>query len=239
MPPSPSPSPRARASRWATSGSPSRTTGSGVPVEERDLVFERFARGAVAGRRSSSDGAGLGLALVDEHIRMHGGRVWVEDRLDGEPGARFVLELPAEEVGSDAVHGLLAGADRGRARRAAVDRGCGVSSDDTLRATSTTRSPTDQLGIAAIPSGRHRHCRSSWCQPNASGRSGVATRAGGARRRGRPDVGARGPASRATTAEQDEGTSHRTALRRSNCSRRPHARAASSRIDLSAASSPT
>lgn len=73
--------------------------GAGVPPEERDLIFERFARGAVAGRRSSSDGAGLGLALVDEHTRMHGGRVWVEDRADGEPGARFVLELPAEEVG--------------------------------------------------------------------------------------------------------------------------------------------
>lgn len=73
--------------------------GLGVPVEERNLVFERFARGAVAGRRSSSDGAGLGLSLVDEHIRMHGGRVWVEDRLDGEPGARFVLELPTDEVG--------------------------------------------------------------------------------------------------------------------------------------------
>jgi signal transduction histidine kinase len=70
--------------------------GPGVPPEERDLVFERFARGAVAGRRSASDGAGLGLALVDEHIRLHGGRVWVEDRTDGEPGARFVIELPAE-----------------------------------------------------------------------------------------------------------------------------------------------
>lgn len=73
--------------------------GLGVPPEERELVFERFARGAVAGRRSSSDGAGLGLSLVEEHVRMHGGRVWVEDRLDGEPGARFVMELPADEVG--------------------------------------------------------------------------------------------------------------------------------------------
>lgn len=73
--------------------------GAGVPVEERGLVFERFARGAVAGRRSSSDGAGLGLALVDEHVRLHGGRVRVEDRRDGESGARFVIELPAEEVG--------------------------------------------------------------------------------------------------------------------------------------------
>jgi signal transduction histidine kinase len=73
--------------------------GPGVPLDEREIIFERFARGAVAGRRSSSDGAGLGLALVDEHIRLHGGRVWVDDRRDGEPGARFVLELPAEEVG--------------------------------------------------------------------------------------------------------------------------------------------
>jgi signal transduction histidine kinase len=71
--------------------------GPGVPVEERALIFERFARGVSAGRRSGSEGAGLGLALVDEHIRLHDGRVWVEDRSDGEPGARFVIELPARE----------------------------------------------------------------------------------------------------------------------------------------------
>jgi len=70
--------------------------GPGVPPEERVLIFERFARGVSAGRRGASEGAGLGLALVDEHVRMHGGRVWVEDRRDGEEGARFVIELPAE-----------------------------------------------------------------------------------------------------------------------------------------------
>ncbi len=72
--------------------------GPGVPEEERGLVFERFARGGGAGRRTGSEGAGLGLSLVDEHVRMHGGRVWVEDRLDGEPGARFVIELMASEL---------------------------------------------------------------------------------------------------------------------------------------------
>jgi two-component system sensor histidine kinase MtrB len=72
--------------------------GPGVRPDERDLVFERFARGGGAGRRSGSDGAGLGLALVDEHVRMHGGRVWVDDRADGGPGARFVIELPATEL---------------------------------------------------------------------------------------------------------------------------------------------
>ncbi len=72
--------------------------GPGVAPEERELVFERFARGGGAGRRTGSEGAGLGLALVDEHVRMHGGRVWVEDRADGGPGARFVIELLATDL---------------------------------------------------------------------------------------------------------------------------------------------
>jgi len=72
--------------------------GPGVPLDERDLIFERFARGSIAGRRSGSEGAGLGLALVDEHIKLHRGRVWVEDRLDGLDGACFIIELPAERV---------------------------------------------------------------------------------------------------------------------------------------------
>src|SRR3954469_1506295 len=72
--------------------------GPGVVPEERHLVFERFSRGGGAGRRGNLEGAGLGLALVDEHVRLHGGRVWVEDRADGGPGARFIIELPAEEA---------------------------------------------------------------------------------------------------------------------------------------------
>ena len=72
--------------------------GPGVAENERALIFERFARGGVAGRRSGSEGAGLGLALVDEHVRLHRGRVWVEDRADGTPGACFIIELPAERV---------------------------------------------------------------------------------------------------------------------------------------------
>jgi signal transduction histidine kinase len=71
--------------------------GPGVPLDDRPRIFERFARGAAAGRRSGSggDGVGLGLALVDEHVRLHRGRVWVEDAPSG--GARFVVELPIED----------------------------------------------------------------------------------------------------------------------------------------------
>ncbi len=40
----------------------------------------------------------LGLALVAEHARLHGGRAWVEDRDDGV-GARFIVELPVARCG--------------------------------------------------------------------------------------------------------------------------------------------
>ena len=65
--------------------------GPGVPPEDRDRVFERFYRGRHTDR--ASGGVGLGLALVAEHARLHGGRAWVEGRDDGV-GARFVVELP-------------------------------------------------------------------------------------------------------------------------------------------------
>ncbi len=68
--------------------------GPGVPEDERELVFDRFSRGAGSNRRAGSEGVGLGLSLVSEHVALHKGRVWVEDRTDGEPGARFVVELP-------------------------------------------------------------------------------------------------------------------------------------------------
>jgi signal transduction histidine kinase len=67
--------------------------GPGVGPDDRLRIFEPFVRGRAAGRRGTADGTGLGLSLVAEHVRLHGGRVWVEDRPGG--GARFVVELPA------------------------------------------------------------------------------------------------------------------------------------------------
>lgn len=69
--------------------------GPGVPVEDRPRIFERFARGAASGRRGGGEGVGLGLALVQEHVRLHHGQVWVEDGPGG--GARFVVELPIKD----------------------------------------------------------------------------------------------------------------------------------------------
>ncbi len=74
--------------------------GPGVPDHERRKVFERFFRGSASGRRGAGGGSGLGLALVSEHVALHGGRVWVEDG-PGGVGARFVVELPASPAGAD------------------------------------------------------------------------------------------------------------------------------------------
>ena len=64
--------------------------GSGVPVADRERIFERFAR---AGSRRSLPGAGLGLSLVTETVRAHGGDVWCAPGPSGA-GARFTVRLP-------------------------------------------------------------------------------------------------------------------------------------------------
>ncbi len=63
--------------------------GPGVPYSERVRVFERFARGS-QGRHLP--GAGLGLALVTEHLRLMRGSVNVTE--SPELGARFTILLP-------------------------------------------------------------------------------------------------------------------------------------------------
>jgi two-component system, OmpR family, sensor histidine kinase MtrB len=67
--------------------------GPGVPSAERARIFDRFVRGASAGGSDAGEGVGLGLALVAEHVTLHGGEVRVEDADGG--GSRFVVRMPA------------------------------------------------------------------------------------------------------------------------------------------------
>lgn len=65
-------------------------------------MFERFHRGSAAGRRQTSTGMGLGLALAAEHVQLHDGRIRIESRSQ-EPGCRVVIELPVDlEVAEEA-----------------------------------------------------------------------------------------------------------------------------------------
>ncbi len=65
--------------------------GPGVPVADRDRVFDRFVRLDPA-RDRLSGGAGLGLAIVAEVARAHGGAASVQE---SATGARLVVRLPA------------------------------------------------------------------------------------------------------------------------------------------------
>ena len=68
-----------------------RDRGPGVPLAERERIFEPFYR--LAGASELHGGVGLGLALVRSITQRHNGSVQCEDQAGG--GACFVLRLPA------------------------------------------------------------------------------------------------------------------------------------------------
>ena len=65
--------------------------GTGVPISDRDRIFDRFARLDQA-RARDAGGSGLGLAIVKTGVEAHGGAASVEEGPEG--GARFVIKLP-------------------------------------------------------------------------------------------------------------------------------------------------
>ncbi|MCU0722494.1 MAG: HAMP domain-containing histidine kinase, partial [Planctomycetes bacterium] len=71
--------------------------GMGIPPEEKARLFERFRRAGPAMR--AAGGVGLGLSLVLETVRAHGGRIEVEAREGG--GTTFSLAFPAAPAGKD------------------------------------------------------------------------------------------------------------------------------------------
>jgi signal transduction histidine kinase len=71
--------------------------GPGVPLANRERIFERFGRGETSpDSRTDAQrgGIGLGLAIVARHVEWHHGTIRVKDRPEG--GARFIIELPAK-----------------------------------------------------------------------------------------------------------------------------------------------
>jgi signal transduction histidine kinase/DNA-binding response OmpR family regulator len=80
-------------------------SGVGIPEQEIPRIFERFHR--IEGQRGRTlEGTGIGLALVNELVRLHGGTIAIESRIDAGTSVRVVIpfgtgHLAAEQVSSD------------------------------------------------------------------------------------------------------------------------------------------
>jgi PAS domain S-box-containing protein len=85
-----------------------KDTGVGIPAEAIPHLFERFYRGD--NRRSRThEGSGIGLALVQEFVKLHGGSVCAESTIG--QGSTFIVtipcgtaHLPTDRIGSPCCH---------------------------------------------------------------------------------------------------------------------------------------
>lgn len=77
--------------------------GPGIPVELRELVFDKFFRAVRAGdsSRKQPSGTGMGLAIARGIVEAHGGRIWIESCV-GDLGTRVVFTLPIGDEDDEA-----------------------------------------------------------------------------------------------------------------------------------------
>jgi signal transduction histidine kinase len=66
--------------------------GEGIPVAERESVWRSYQRGTTAGHTA---GSGIGLSVVRDVVRKHGGDARITDRDDDMRGTRVVVVFPA------------------------------------------------------------------------------------------------------------------------------------------------
>ncbi len=117
-----------------------RDTGTGIPEDELPRIFERFHR--VRGSTSRShEGTGIGLALVRDLVKLHGGRI--EARSQVGKGTSLTVSIP---IGSAHLP-----ADRIEAAKALTSTAAGAAAyvDDALSWLPSDDSSRDGLAISS------------------------------------------------------------------------------------------
>ena len=151
-----------------------RDTGTGIAPSELPRIFHRFHRVEGASGRSF-EGSGIGLALVQELVHLHGGTIRAESRLG--QGTRFVVELPfgREHLPGDrVVAGGETAASRSRSQSFVEEAmrwlpdGSASSSDETVL---DDRGP---LGADDVPAADPTHRRVLLADDNADLRHYIA-----------------------------------------------------------------
>jgi signal transduction histidine kinase len=70
--------------------------GIGIPIEERERIFEKFYRGK-GEQVGSVRGSGLGLSISKHLVEAHGGRIWLESQVG--QGSTFFFSIPVRKGG--------------------------------------------------------------------------------------------------------------------------------------------
>jgi PAS domain S-box-containing protein len=109
--------------------------GPGVPLDQRERIFEAFLQGETAS--PSAPGVGVGLALVARFAELHDGAAWVEERSGG--GASFRVFLPTAPAGyhpepADLLDDDVSEPDAGSHPTDQRDAATGTSSSETSQA---------------------------------------------------------------------------------------------------------
>jgi two-component system OmpR family sensor kinase len=66
-------------------------SGAGIQSEDLPKIFEELYRGTNA---RGTEGSGLGLALVNRIVTLHGGQIFVRSRQENPRGTVFTVRLP-------------------------------------------------------------------------------------------------------------------------------------------------
>ena len=75
-------------------------SGPGIPIQQRERIFDRFNRGDES-MRQRAGGTGLGLAIARDFVERMGGQLTVADAAGG--GARFVMDIPLQAPASASI----------------------------------------------------------------------------------------------------------------------------------------
>lgn len=69
--------------------------GIGISEEDFEKIFEKFQQIENIYTKTESS-TGLGLTITKEFVEMHGGKIWLESKLD--EGSTFIFEIPLKQV---------------------------------------------------------------------------------------------------------------------------------------------
>jgi len=72
--------------------------GIGIPDNELDLIFEKFAQSSKS--KTGAGGTGLGLAISQEIVHAHQGKIWARNNSDGGATLSFVLPYHPKDTSS-------------------------------------------------------------------------------------------------------------------------------------------